>query len=116
MASRLVHVPSGRVVAERLEFARSHRERMRGLLGRSSLPAGEGLMIERCGSIHTFFMKFALDVLFVSHDLVVRKAYRRVPPWRLAAALGARHVIELPAGALDEIPLAPGDALRLEET
>jgi len=115
MRIRLVHRQSGRAVAERLEIARTAFERMRGLLGRSSLPEGEGMLIERCSSIHTFFMKFPLDVVFVNADLVVRKVVRHVDPWRFAASFGARHVVELPAGALDRAPLAPGDELATEE-
>ena len=116
MRIRLVHRQSGRVVAEHLETARTAFERMRGLLGRSSLPEGEGMLIERCSSIHTFFMRFPLDVIFVSPDLVVRKVCRDVRPWRLARAWGARHVFELPAGALEAVAVAPGDSLRIEDT
>jgi uncharacterized membrane protein (UPF0127 family) len=56
-----------------------------------------------------------LDVLFLSHDLVVRKIYCSLPPWRLAGSFGARHVVELPAGALKLTPVAAGDDLRIED-
>jgi len=112
--SRLIHVTSGRVLAENLEFARTLGRRMRGLLGRDGLPPGGGLMIERCASIHTFFMKFPLDVLFLSDDLTVRRMFRHLKPWRLVVAFGARHVVELPAGALEAADVAPGDRLRIE--
>ena len=113
--ARLVHRRSGHVLADRLAIAKTLPERMRGLLGRSSLSAGEGMLIKECSSIHTFFMKFSLDLVFVDADYAVRKIVREVKPWRLAMAFGARHVVELPAGALNETPLAPGDALALEE-
>ena len=113
--TRLIHRQSGRALADRLEIARTPLERMRGLLGRASLPDGEGMLIEDCSSIHTCFMKFALDVVFVDTEYVVRKVTRHLRPWRLAMAFGARHVVELPAGALDEVPLAPGDVLMTEE-
>ena len=115
MASRLIHVSSGEVLADRMEFARTHLERMRGLLGRSGLGPGEGLMLERCSSIHTFFMRFPLDVVFLSHDLTVRKICRELPPWRFAGALGAKHVVELPAGTLKNTSIAEGDALQIEK-
>lgn len=115
MASRLIHVPSGQVLAERLECPRSLLERMRGLLGRNGLPPGEGMMIERCASIHTFFMKFKLDVIFLGEDLTVRRQFHDLKPWRLASALGARHVVELPSGTLDRVPVALGDGLRIED-
>jgi len=107
-------VTSGHVLAENLEFARTLGRRMRGLLGRDGLPPGGGLMIERCASIHTFFMKFPLDVLFLSDDLTVRRMFRHLKPWRLVVAFGARHVVELPAGALEAADVAPGDRLRIE--
>jgi len=113
--SRLIHVPTGKALAERLEFARSPWARLRGLLGRRSLPRGEGMFIGQCASIHTFFMRFPLDVIFLTADLHVRKPIRHLPPWRLAWAWGARNAVELPAGTLDLLPVAPGDPLRIEE-
>ena len=112
---RLVHIRTGREIA-RLEVARTTLQRMRGLLGRSGLPAGQGMLIERCWSIHTFFMKFALDVIFVDSDWEVRRVVRNLRPWRLAHSPGASGVVELAAGALEGMDLAPGDALKLEET
>jgi len=114
LAIRLIHVASGRVLAGNLEVARTTPERMRGLLGRRGLRPGEGMLIERCSNIHTFFMRFPIDVIFVDGDWNVRKVARAVPPWRMVWAPGARHVIELPSGATDRIPVAPGDAVRIE--
>ena len=111
---RLIHVRTGREIA-RLEVARTELQRMRGLLGRSGLPPGQGMLIERCWSIHTFFMKFALDVIFLDSDCEVRRVVRDLRAWRLASSLGARQVVELAAGALEGTDLAPGDALKIEE-
>jgi hypothetical protein len=111
---RLIHVRTGREIA-RLEVARTELQRLRGLLGRSGLPPGQGMLIERCRSIHTFFMKFALDVIFVDSDWEVRRVVRDLRAWRRAASPGASHVVELAAGALDGTDLAPGDALKIEE-
>jgi len=111
---RLIHIRTGREIA-RLEIARTTLQRMRGLLGRSGLPPGQGMLIERCSSIHTFFMKFALDVIFLDSDWEVRRAMRDVRPWRLANSPGASRVVELAAGALEGTGLAPGDALKIEE-
>ncbi len=112
---RLIHVRTGREIA-RLEVARTPFQRMRGLLGRSGLPPGRGMLIEPCGSIHTFFMKFALDVIFLDSDCEVRRVVRDLGAWRLASSPGARQVVELAAGALEGTDLAPGDALKIEET
>jgi len=59
-------------------------------------------------------MRFPIDVIFVDHDWVVRKVARTVPPWRVVWASGASHVIELPSGTAEKIPVAPGDAIRIE--
>ena len=109
--TKLIHERSGRAVVEDLEIARRMFSRMRGLLGRASLPPNGGMLIERCASIHTFFMRFPLDVVFLDADFTVRKVVRGLRPWRLAAALGASHVVELPAGRLAEVPVAAGDKL-----
>jgi uncharacterized membrane protein (UPF0127 family) len=111
---RLIHVQTGREIA-RLEIARTPFQRMRGLLGRSGLPAGEGMLIERCSSIHTFFMKFALDVIFVDSDWEVRRVVRGLQPWRLANSFGASRVVELAAGALDGTDLTSGDEIEIKE-
>ena len=113
---KLLHIRSGRVLADRVEVARTMPARMRGLLGRSALPPGGGLLIERCASIHTFFMRFSIDAVFLDADLVVRKVAPNLKPWRLASCWGARCVLELSAGALGGVGLAPGDLLRLEES
>lgn len=113
--TRLVHVRSGFALADRLEAARTPLQRMRGLLGRDGLAPGQGMLIEQCSMIHTFFMRFALDVIFLDSDMVIRKAIRGLAPWRLAAALGSRHVVELPEGTLDRVDAAPGDTLQLED-
>jgi len=113
--TRLVERESGRVIVERLRVARSMSERMRGLLGRSGLPPGEGMLIERCSSIHTFFMKFSLDVIFLDRSFRVMRVVRHLHPWRLAGAWNAARVVELGAGALDGMELSEGRELVMEE-
>lgn len=99
-----------------LEVARSRFGRMRGLLGRRELPEGRGLLIENCSSIHTWFMKFAIDVIFVDASGTVRKLARDVRPWRMAGCFGARDVVELAGGALAGLAVAVGDEVRVEAT
>lgn len=113
--ARLVDVKNGVVLANSLQIARGTLERMRGLLGREGLPNGEALLIERCSSIHTFFMKFPLDVIFLDRELRVIKIVRNLLPWRLANAWGAACVVEFAAGALAGMDLHPGLALSVEE-
>jgi hypothetical protein len=73
------------------------------------------MLIERCSSIHTFFMKFPLDVIFMDSDGEVRRVVRDLRAWRLADEPGANSVVELAAGALEGMDLATGDALKIEE-
>ncbi len=84
---------------------------MRGLLGRSGLESGEGLLLQPASSVHTFFMRFAIDVVFLSRDGEVLKVADRVPPWRTAAARGAKTVIELAAGEAGRCGICVGDRL-----
>jgi uncharacterized membrane protein (UPF0127 family) len=88
----------GRMVCERCLVADSPWSRMRGLLGRRGLQSGEGLLLRPTGSVHTFFMRFAIDVVFLSRDGEVLKVARAVRPWRTAGARRAKAVLELGAG------------------
>lgn len=85
--------------------------RRKGLLGRSRLNPGEGLWIVPCQGIHTWGMKFPIDVLYLDRKKTVRKLQRAVRPWRLSVCLWAHSVLELPAGALDRTETAKGDQL-----
>ena len=88
----------GTVVCERCLLAETPLTRMRGLLGRSSLPVGEGLLLRPAASIHTAFMRFPIDVVFLDSADRVVKVVGSLPPWRMAACKGARAALELPAG------------------
>ncbi len=93
----------GAPIASELKTADTLLSRTKGLLGRASLPAGEGLWIKRCNSIHTAFMKFPIDVLFVDKDMRVVSVYENLKPWRITRLhFRASSVIELPAGTLAE--------------
>ena len=82
--------------------------RMKGLLGRRSLDAGEGLLLRPAGSVHTAFMRFAIDVVFLDRDLRVLRIAPSVAPWRVVAQRGAKAVLELPAGGAERNGLEPG--------
>lgn len=107
----LVNARTGETLAQRVEPALDSRTRGKGLLGRSHLPAGSGMILAPCSSIHTFFMKFAIDVVFVKADGRVVKICRELGAWRLAGALGSFGVVELPAGAAARTEV--DDQLRL---
>ena len=101
------------VVCERCVVAATPWRRFKGLLGRSGLDEGEGLLIRPSSSIHMFFMRFPIDAVFLDEHLVVRKVVRGLKPWRIAAARGAKSVVELPVGAAARHGLEDGDRLAL---
>lgn len=111
----LIDRSSGRVIAAYLAHATTWWSRFRGLMLRSSLPEGAGLLIEPCGSIHMMFMRFPIDAVFYDADLRVTKVARRLRPWVGIATggRGAKGVIELPAGAAQGIE--PGTQLAFSE-
>jgi uncharacterized membrane protein (UPF0127 family) len=86
---------------------------MRGLLGRSGLPEGEGILLRPAGSIHTFFMRFAIDVVFLDRDLVVVGIEPSLGPWRTASRRSAKSVVELASGECERCGLEVGDTLAI---
>jgi uncharacterized membrane protein (UPF0127 family) len=103
----------GTEVCERCVVADSVGTRMRGLLGRAELPAQEGLLLQPAGSIHTHFMRFAIDVVFLDRDRRVIDLRSSVAPWRMARSRGAKAVLELRAGEAARRGIEIGDVLRI---
>ena len=101
----------GRVVCEHLLVAARPLRRKRGLLGRATLPAGEGILLRPAGSVHTFFMRFPIDVVFLDREQVVVGIEHSLEPWKTAGIRGAKAVVELAAGECDRRGLAVGDRL-----
>jgi uncharacterized membrane protein (UPF0127 family) len=101
----------GEVVCEHCFLAETSSARMRGLLGRSGLSSGEGLLLRPASSIHTAFMRFTIDAVFLDHADRVVKVVPELQPWRMAASRGARAVLELPAGEAARRSLRPGVSL-----
>ena len=101
------------VICERCEVADTALTRMRGLLGRRGLARGQGLLIEPTWSVHTWFMRFPIDVVFVDRDLVVLKVVPELPAWRTAACRGAKATFELAAGEAARRGVVPGTGLTL---
>jgi len=110
--STLIRAEDGLVVCAHLEIADRFVPRLRGLLGRRALEAHEGLIIRPARSIHMFFMRFAIDAVFLDeHGSIVRIA-SDLAPWRTASCRDAREVVELPAGRAAQIGLCPGQQLK----
>jgi uncharacterized protein len=101
------------VVCERCAVASTPLARMRGLLGRRGLEPGEGLLLRPASSVHTIFMRFPIDVVFLGRDGEVLKVAADVRPWRTAAARGAKAVVELGAGEATKRGIRSGDRLDL---
>jgi uncharacterized membrane protein (UPF0127 family) len=111
----LVNGRNDRVIARTVTPAFDSASRRRGLLRQDFMPEDSALIIAPSNAIHTFFMRFAIDVAFVCRAGRVLKLRRALPPWRVAAAFGAFAVIELPVGALDRSGVLPGDTLSVAE-
>jgi uncharacterized membrane protein (UPF0127 family) len=106
---------AGDVVCERCEVPKSSFARARGLLGRSGLEPGDGMLIDAAPSVHMFFMRFPIDVVFLDRDWKVVRVVHGLRPWRVAAARRAVAALELPAGSAAEAGIEEGDVLSLEE-
>jgi uncharacterized protein len=109
-----VRTESGKVVCERCEIADSTFSRARGLLGRDGLERGGGMLIDPAGSVHMFFMRFPIDVVFLARDRTVVRVKHHLAPWRISAARHAVASLELPAGAAAEAGVEKGDVLVFE--
>ena len=105
---------TGAVVAHQLLPAFDSATRNAGLLGRHSLDPGTAMIIAPTNAVHTFFMRFPIDIAFVRKDGCVLKIRRGLPAWRLAAAWGAYAVVEMAAGSFDLAATATGDRLTVE--
>lgn len=111
-AMKILNVTRKTELATLAEVAETSAARSKGLLGRKHLPAGSGIWIVPCESVHTFFMKFPIDLVYIDRHRKVKKVRSSVPPWRLSACLSARSIIELPAGTILHTQTAPGDQLE----
>jgi uncharacterized protein len=112
-AKPMVNLTSRSVVCEHAVIADRPLTRVRGLLGRHALPAGEGLLLQPAGSVHTAFMRFPIDVVFLDRNLQVVKVVEHLRPWRTAAARHAKSTLELAAGETAARGVCVGDRLGL---
>lgn len=97
---RAVHTGSTTVVAARVRVADRFWTRLRGLIGGPALQPGEGLLIDPCDGVHTFFMGYPIDLLFLDDESRVVAALHGMKPWRVTRRYHARRVLELPGGTL----------------
>ena len=110
------NVSRGTLLGDAIDKADTSATRKKGLLSREGLDPGTGLWIVPCEGVHTFFMKFALDLVYIDRKKVVRKAVRNVAPWRMSLCLPAHSVIELPVGVIEASGTQKGDQLEIGAT
>ncbi|MFC1675261.1 DUF192 domain-containing protein [Candidatus Omnitrophota bacterium] len=111
---KIINKTRNTILAENASLADTCLKRLKGLLGRKQLKRGEALVIKPCSSIHTFFMRFAIDTLFIDKEGRVVALKKRLRPWRMTPVYWkADLVIELPAGVIDEASTGFGDEVRL---
>jgi uncharacterized protein len=111
---RVTNQSRGRVLADRADIADTSAKRRTGLLKHTGLDAGEGLWIAPCEGVHTFGMKFAIDVLFLSKKKKILKVRPNMVRRRMAISFRAHSVLELPAGTIEATGTAKGDQLEFE--
>lgn len=113
---KLLNKSNQKIIAERIETADSFFKRIKGLLGKDVLDEGEGLHIIPCNSIHSFFMKFEFDAVFIDKNKAVKKLCEKIPPWLgVKFCFSAYSVIELPAGTIAKTGIKTGDTLEFVE-
>jgi uncharacterized protein len=111
----VTNVTKGTILAERADKANTSEKRRNGLLKHTSLPKGEALWIAPCEAVHSFWMKFAIDVLYLNKKKKVLKIRHSMVPWRISGCLTAHSVLELPAGMAKETQTQKGDQLEFEK-
>ena len=110
---KVSNLTRGTILATCLEVADTGKKRNKGLLGRKGLEPGGGLWIVPCESVHTFFMQFPIDLVYLYRKYRVRKVRHSVGPWRLSVCLSAHSILELPSGAIRNSHTLKGDTLEL---
>lgn len=109
------HEKTGKTIADKLVVARTVFARMKGLLGRDSFVEGEGLLLRPCMGIHTFGMKFPIDVIFLDKDNRVVTTRENMAANRMSSVhFSATGVLELPAGTLTGLRIAVGDRVVID--
>ena len=112
---RVLNKTKGSVVADEVRMADSLWSRFWGLMGRRSLPEGRALLLDPCYAIHTMFMRFSIDVIFLDEENRVVKVSPHVKPFRTAVGRGARRALEIAAGSAARAGVEEGDLLIIAD-
>ena len=112
---KIINTRTGAIIAEKAKITQNFKERSVGLLNRKSLESGEALLIKPCNSIHTFFMRFPIDVAFLNKEGNVVGIVKNMAAWRLASCIFKGYMtLELPVGSIDIQGIKIGDSVRFE--
>ncbi|MEX2524214.1 MAG: DUF192 domain-containing protein [Gammaproteobacteria bacterium] len=112
---RLLRADDRSCLIPRVALTDNWFERLRGLLGSPPPGQGEALLIRPCSSVHTFFMRFAIDLIFLDHEWRVAKTVDSLRPWRMAACPAAAMVLELAEGSLKQLSISRGIQLEWQD-
>lgn len=112
---RILNLTRNSELANAVEVAASGSKRNKGLLGRTELAEGEGLWIVPCEAVHTFWMRFSIDLVYLDRQKRIKKLVRDVPPWRLSGCLTAHSVVEIPAGTIRRTQTELGDEIQFSD-
>jgi len=108
----LIDAHSQQILLSQLSVTNSTLERMRGLLGSAPLDNNSGLLINPCNSIHTWFMKYPIDIIFIDKQGVIKKIVQAIKPWRFAWCFGAVSTLELGAYNAQRLKLQKGQKIQ----
>ena len=112
---KIRNLDRGSALADTAVVARGPIARGRGLMGRRGWSGSDGLVLRSCNSIHTFFMRMPIDVVYLSAADVVLRADPAVRPWRVGPIVWrAKHVLELPVGSIERTGTTPGDRITID--
>lgn len=115
MRYRVTNLTRNTLLADRASRADTFARRFKGLMGVTALAVGDGLHLEPCTGVHTFFMRIPVDAVFLDINLEVIAVYHAMAPWSMSRVyLGARSVLELPTGTTRATETHTGDRLRFE--
>jgi uncharacterized protein len=106
---------NGVLIADKVHIADSYFKRLRGLLGKNQLQPGEGLLLTKVSSVHCFFMKFPIDVVYLNADMMVT-GIETIPPWKIGKLIrGTSHTLELEEGKAQAL-IKKGDILHFADS
>jgi uncharacterized membrane protein (UPF0127 family) len=113
--AQIVNISKGIDIASKAQIAASMGQRIKGLLGRAGLEPDEAMVLKPCTSVHTIFMRFPIDVLFLDKNMQIIRLIQNMPPYRLSPFVWASHLaIELPAGKISQTNTQLGDRVRIQ--